>query len=68
MNEDDYTIDISTMCGTTDTITITNSVGDICINTSTYDWITIDSDTINLDNITIYEPVEFEDEMPTLPR
>lgn len=64
MNEDDYIIDMSSMSDST--ITLTSSVNDIWINTSTNDWATIDGDTINLDNITIYQPIEFEDEMPAV--
>lgn len=76
MNEDDYTIDISTISGTTSTITVTAptnaNIGDVWIDTNSMStnmysidnsWITID-DTIDLSNITIVESVEFEDCMP----
>jgi hypothetical protein len=55
MNEDDYTIDITCIDGTISTITVPAS----------HNWISI-NDTIDLDSITIYQPVEFEDEMPTV--
>lgn len=73
MEEDKQVINISTLSSAnTDTITITSSsVGDVYLDTtgtiSTYDvdshWISL-SDTIDLSNITIREPVEFEDCMP----
>ena len=76
MNEDDYTIDISTMSGTTSTITVTApvdaNVGDVWFDTNSMSanvysidnsWITID-DTIDISGITLTEPVEFEDCMP----
>ena len=73
MDNDEY-IDLSSI----DTISITSpnniSTGDIWIDTTTMntnvfsissDWITLTSDdNINLDDIIIYEPIEFEDEMP----
>ena len=72
-DDNEYTIDLSNMNGTTDTITITGttdmdsswvSVGDI--TTSTIDISSIISDdniTFDWDNINI-TPVEFEDCMP----
>ena len=58
MEDDEYTIDISTMSGTTDTITIsTNSYVD--------DWISIDG-TFDVSGITLTKPIEFEDHMPAV--
>ena len=57
MEDDEYTIDLTGMDGSVSTITIDTSV----LSTN-YDigW----DDTINIDSITISEPVEFEDCMP----
>jgi len=73
MDDDEYTIDISTMDGTTSTITLTApvdaNVGDVWLDTNVYSidnsWITID-DTIDISGITLTEPVEFEDTMPSV--
>jgi hypothetical protein len=77
MEDDEYIIDISSL--STDTISISMPsnpiVGDMWIdsnNISVYssnnDWISIaDSEyNIDLNNITIVEPVEFEDQMPSV--
>jgi len=77
--EDDkeYLIDITEASTINITVPSNLSTGDIWLDTSTmstnvytdsYDWITItgDSGSINLDNITISKPVEFEDQMPTV--
>lgn len=66
MDDDEYIIDISTM-STSDTITVTGDVSDVVYDNSVvYDnWITI-GDNIDLDILTIYQPVEFEDEMPSV--
>jgi hypothetical protein len=75
MNPDDIVLDLS-QC-----ISITApknpNIGDIWLETNTmstnvytdsYDWITITGDggSIDLNNITIVEPVEFEDQMPSV--
>jgi len=75
MNPDDISIDLSSCI--TITKSIDSSIGDLYIDTSSmttnvytnsHDWITItgDSGSIDLNNITIIEPVEFEDEMPSV--
>lgn len=58
MEDDEYEIDISTMT-TSGTITI-----DTTTLSSSYDidWGT----SIDIDSITIYQPVEFEDQMPSV--
>jgi hypothetical protein len=76
-NDEEYLIDITEV--STINITAPNnlSTGDIWLDTSTistnaytdsYDWITITGGdgTINLDSITISNPVEFEDQMPSV--
>ena len=58
MEDDEYIIDISTMGGTTDTITIsTHSYLD--------DLVSIDG-TFDISGITLTKPIEFEDHMPTV--
>jgi hypothetical protein len=75
MNPDDIVLDLSNCISVTSPVN--PRAGDIWLDTSTmstnvytdsYDWITItgDSGTINLDNITTLEPVEFEDHMPSV--
>jgi hypothetical protein len=79
--EDDeaHTVDLPNIDGSTITITIPKepSIGDVWLDTSSmdvnvfsgnHDWITItgDSGSIDLNNITIVEPVEFEDQMPSV--
>jgi len=82
MEDDDYTIDISTISGTTSTITVTAptnaNIGDVWIDTNSMNtnvytiensWINIGditADTIDLSSITTIQPVEFEDTMPTV--
>ena len=62
MENDDYTIDLSNMDGTTSTITITNSnynIGDISVNSMDNYVYTIDDGTIDLSNIsTINWPLD----------
>jgi hypothetical protein len=75
MNPDDIVLDLS-QC-TSITAPRDPNIGDIWLDTSSmttnvytdsYDWITItgDSGSIDLNNITIVEPVEFEDQMPSV--
>jgi len=76
-DDEEYLIDITEASTINITVPSNLSTGDIWLDTSTmstnvytdsYDWITItgDSGSINLDNITISKPVEFEDQMPTV--
>jgi hypothetical protein len=78
MSDNEYTIDLSNMNGTTDTITVTGtndmdsswvSVGDI--TTSTIDIDSIITSTITLDDThwadgITWEQTEFEDKMPSV--
>jgi len=59
MEDEEYTIDISTIDGTINTITVDASTLNIDYDLS---WDNIDS----LSSISISEPVEFEDEMPSV--
>jgi hypothetical protein len=74
MDNDDISITLSNIL---DTITVSSSpmIGDISFDstnntynvyTDNYDWITISDDNIDLNNISIIEPVEFEDTMPSV--
>lgn len=73
-DDEEYTVDLTNIDGSTVSIAIpsTPNVGDIWLNTSTmntsvyssnYDWITVDSGSIDLNNIT-FDRVMFEDDMP----
>jgi len=74
INLDELDIDLTDMSTSTITVSMPDySAGDIYIDSHTMDSsYTIDtssiftSDTINLDNLTIYQPTEFEDEMPSV--
>ena len=78
MDDDEkITIDLSSMATSTLTVTVPSSpnVGDMWIDsdninvyTSNNDWISISDGEYNIDlnNITIVEPVEFEDQMPSV--
>lgn len=68
MNPDDYLIITSSDMSST-----ALNVGDVSFNginntfnvvNNSVDWITITDNTIDLDNISIIQPVEFEDRMP----
>ena len=63
MDDDEYTIDISTMNDYTSISTITVNSSTLSTNYN-FDW----EDTIDLNNtnITISQPVEFEDHMPSV--
>jgi hypothetical protein len=74
MNPDDFVININ---NSTLSISLSEqeyNVGDITLSTDgmqvygNHDWISItgDSGSIDLNNITIVEPVEFEDQMPSV--
>ena len=76
MDDDEYTIETTTIDGNTISVTIPNNPndGDIWLNSDTmstsiynsnHDWISID-DTIDISTITLNIPVEFEDEMPSV--
>lgn len=68
MNPDDYIVITSSDMSTL-------NIGDISFDStnntfnvvnSNLDWVTISDDTIDLNNITIVEPIEFEDTMPSV--
>lgn len=68
MNPDDYLIITSSGMSST-----ALNVGDVSFDSTNntfnvvnnnLDWITISDNTINLDNVSIIQPVEFEDQMP----
>ena len=74
MDNDEYTIDLTNICGSTITVTAPASpnIGDIWFDTttmssSTYtysgEWISTSGD-IDLNNITIVDSIDFEDCMP----
>jgi len=78
MKDDDYTIETTTtLDGTTISVKVPNhpnmddlsiSVGgtmDTSVYNSSYDWLTID-DSFDISGITLNNPVEFEDEMPSV--
>lgn len=69
MEDDEYNIDLSAY-STADTITINTSTLDSNYYTVTDSMLSISgldmSDTIDLNDIHIYQPVEFEDEMPSV--
>lgn len=70
MNPDDYLIITSSDMSST-TLNVGDISFDVTNNTfnvvnNSLDWVTISDSTIDLNNITVVDPIEFEDEMPSV--
>ena len=67
MEDDEYSIDLSAHSSDTITIDISTLDSNYIVTDSTLSISGLDmSDTIDLNDIHIYQPVEFEDEMPAV--